>query len=588
MTAARRRQGFHPLSAVLLLLAAASAMAHPETLPQTDTERRLAGVAPLAREAPLAAGTLATLRLRWRPDESGRAVGGLVRITPLEGDNREPLALAGLFERPAGWFSTPPEAVLMIPAGRHRVEAVRGLETTVETHVVECLPDSRTELTLAPAVFHAPRRHGWQAVNTHLHLLLDARLKMGVHLRSRREADDYLRTVCASDGLDLVYVSYLTAPGMEILSNDYTATDLEKLSSGGVRFADGIEHRHGGMRVRVEPAPAVDEKGRPAYASDDSRVIMSYGHVLLLGLTRDRLPASIGPGMAEDPAATDGVPLRSAMQAAREETAAVVWCHGSQGLEWIPSWFGGLLHAQNIYDGGNEGTFDTVHYPLLNAGLRVPFSTGTDWGVWDFSRVYVRAAEPLTHRAFLEELAAGRTFITNEPFLEFTVNDSVPGDTIGLAEPAALRIRGRAVGRSDFIRLQLVRNGAVVHEVPARSAGGHFEAEMELELPVAEPGWLALRVPPEMPYSIRSRYTGRGVNILGKAVFAHTSPVYVTLAGRSLSDPAAVAQLIARLDTALRTVETHGSFRDEAGRDSIRRIYLEARTALQKGIESGR
>lgn len=547
--------------------------AHEDTKPVSSRELGLAD----ASSQPAVVGA-PNLSLSWK---DGR--GGLVRVTPHGGT--EAVALPGLFERPAGWHSMPGTADLVIPAGDYLVESTRGMGVAIRRDRVGVGPAQVTRVFLEAVPFVDPSATSLRAVNTHLHLLLRSRLKMGVDLVSRAQADAYLRTVGESDELDLVYVSYLTQPGVDIVSNDYTADDLRAFSLGATRFVDGIEHRHGGVRVIDPSSPRTPTEKEAIYTQDNSRVAMSYGHVLLLGLGRHRVSASLGPGMSDTPDATDGTPLRDGMRQTRDEGGAVVWCHGSQGAEWIPSWVGGWLHAQNIYDGGTEGTFETVHYPLLNAGLRVPFSTGSDWGVWDFSRVMVESREPLTHAGFLQELAAGRSYITNEPFLEFTVEHARAGDTLALAAGRAVRVRARAMGRSDFIRLQLVYNGRVVHEAPARQSGFHHQAEMDVEVPLDEPGWLALRVPPEKPYTIRSRYTGPGINVFGKAIFAHTSPVYVTIAGRGRSDRAAVEALRARLDAALAEIDRHGRFRDQRERDSLRRLFLDARENLRARLE---
>jgi len=567
----------HLLRRLACLLLAGPCCAHEWTAPAVPGEVRQADGSRAQANQPTH-----TVRLQVRLHEGGTPapVAGLIRVTPLTA-GAEPLRLAGLFERPAGWFSMPPEATLALPPGRHRVEAVRGLDTLVAEATVDGVAGRVVELALTPVRFTASGRHR-RSANTHLHLLLRSRLKMGVDLADRQEADAYLRTVGACDGLDLAYVSYLTAPGVEVVSNEYTDADLGGLSDGPTRFAPGVEHRHAGRRIPADPAPAAaGAEGAQSYASDNSTPAMSYGHVLLLGLAQRTMLASIGPGLAADATSTDGVPLRQGIAAARVQGGGVVWCHGSQGLERIPGWLAGLLDAQNIYDGGNEGTFETVYYPVLNAGLKVPFSTGTDWGVWDFSRVCVDLPGPLTSQAFLRELAAGRTFITNEPLLEFAVDDAVPGGSVHLAASGRVRVRGRAEGRSDFLRLQVVRNGRVVHEAACRPVGGHFAAEVDLSLPVDESGWIALRIPPAMPYAIRSRYTGPGVNILGKAIFAHTSPVYLEVAGRPRRDPAAIGTLLAAVEASLARIDEVGVFADAAERAAVRAIYLEAAAVLR-------
>jgi hypothetical protein len=271
---------------------------------------------------------------------------------------------------------------------------------------------------------------------------------------------------------------------------------------------------------------------------------------------------------------------------ARRQGGAVIWCHGTMGLEDIPDWLAGLIDAQNIYDGGNEGTFDSVYYPYLNAGLKVPFSTGTDWGITDFSRVYVRSASAFSSKVFLKELTEGRSYITNEPFLEFDADGAGSGDTLALARPGSVHVHGRAVGRSDFVHVEVVANGKVVHEAASRLVDGHYEAAVDIDVAVGQSGWIALRIPPVRPYEYRSKFSGPGTNILGKAIFAHTSPVYIKVGGQPVFDRAAVELLITRMQDALKQIDEMGTFADDKERDGIRGIYTEAIASLRAMLDN--
>jgi len=578
---------FHVLAGMVALAVTGTAYPHPESLPSSAHELGMVNASRVVADHEHVNHGECVLHLSLQDADSHASVAGLVRVTPV-GEGREALVLEGLFERPAGWFSMKAGADVSVPPGRYRVEATRGIETEIASQVVECLAGGELALTFAPKRFFEPESRNLHSANTHLHLLLKAHSKMGIDLHDRQDADEYLKTVGASDGLDLVYVSYLTAPDMEYVSNEYTDADFERFSHGPTLFANGVEHRHGSKRIHVEPVPGPPgPDGKPTYTSDDSRAAFTFGHVMLLDLAKRSMLASIGPGLADDPDSTDGVPLRTAMIDAAGQGGGVIWCHGSYGLERIPDWVAGMLHAQNIYDGGNEGTFDTVYYPCLNIGLKVPFSTGTDWGFWDFSRVYVEAEGEFTSKVFLSELLAGRTTITNGPFLEFEADGLKPGGTLELEKPGTVRVRGRAVGRSDFIRLQVVLNGRVVYEKASRPVDGHFEADFDLPLEVGQSGWLALRVPPNREYSVRSNDTGSGTNIFGKEIFAHTSPVYITVARQPAFDREAIPVLIADIEDALATIDEYGTFANDAERDALRRIYTDAEAKLRTLLASG-
>jgi hypothetical protein len=551
---------FLALAVAIALSASSSLTAHPSTL----APGLLAQASPVV---PVVKGTRVPVGLELRIGPNGEPMAGLVLITPVGGG--EPLDLPAHLRRPMGWSSLPAGATVDLPPGSWRIEACHGLETAITTltHVVPANgPAPRATLILRRLYDPADRQ--FVSGNTHLHLRLNSAPGMaGALLRNRHEAEAYLRTTAQSDGLDLVYVSHLERAGetQHYVSNEFTADDLRRWSDATVGFANGEEHRH--------------EGGRSTKRSGQDE--LRYGHVLFLDLPRLVPPASYGaiftPGAPPD----DSTPMRRALLEARAAQGTIVWCHGRQGTEDVPNWTDGLLHAQNIFDGGTEGTVETVFYPYLNAGLRVPFSTGTDWGMYDFSRVYVPRNGAISSRSFLQALSEGRTFITNGTFLEFEVEGKTAGDTLALPAAGSVRLRGRGVGRDDFVALEVVFNGRVVTREPARAVDGNFEATLDTTFAVTEPGWLALRIPASLPYTDRSAFTGAGANLFGKALFAHTSAVYVNVAGRAVGRPEAIDELIAETRAAIRLIEARGAFADDTARDGLLAVYRAAIAKLE-------
>lgn len=536
--------------------------AHPSTRPHS-----LLAQTPPASAVVAATEPTVPLTLELRLPGSNAPAAGLVRITRVA--PQQTVDLPAHLRRPMGWASFAGRATVNVPIGELRIEACHGLETEIATTTLVTARDRPPPpVTLALTRFYSPRERRLVGANTHLHLQLHSPRGMaGAWLRTRAEAEEYLNATARSDALDLVYVSHLIRSGesQNYVSNMFTRDDLLRWSDVQARFANGEEHRHEGGRSSRRGGP--DE--------------LRYGHVLFLDLPRLVEPASYGAIFTAANPASDAIPMRRAIQDARAQHATIVWCHGKQGTEDVPDWLDGLIHAQNIFDGGSEGSFETVFYTYLNAGLRVPFSTGTDWGSYDFSRVYVPLAGEADSRAFRAALAAGRSFITNGTFLEFSADGHVVGDALDMPTPKTVRLRGRGLGRDDFTRLEVVFNGAVVAQVAARRVAGHYEADLDTSLELREPGWLALRIPTTMPYNDRTAYTGPGTNLFGKALFAHTSPVYATLAGRSVCQPAAVQQLIAETELAIRTIEAKGAFASTAERDALLALYHAAIAQLR-------
>jgi hypothetical protein len=430
---------------------------------------------------------------------------------------------------------------LVLPQGKLKVEALYGLESELVTREIDLSGKDKGSLKLALKRFYKPADRKLVSGNTHLHLM-----KL-----THAEAVRYLETVPRADGLDLVFVSHLKRVPEDVgyITNLFTDGDLGRLSKGGVLFGNGEEHRHN-------------------FGSGGE----GYGHVMFLNLQRLVEPVSIGPGIMK--AGTDGRPLQRGIKEAREQEATVIWCHNQLGHEDLPSWISGILDAQNIYDGNPNGSYSDTYYRYLNLGLKTPFSTGTDWFIYDFSRVYVPLEGELTARRWLLGLAQGRSYITNGPFLELAAGGKQIGETIAATKGQELKITARALGRADFHGLELIHNGKIVEHVHCDKVDGHFDAELQFNLKIDEPGWIALRIPPQT-----------GKNEFDKPLFAHTSPIYIELEGQRIFRPEVGRELIAEMENSIETIKTKGTFADAAEEEAVINVYREGIAAMQRRIE---
>ncbi|MSU70208.1 MAG: hypothetical protein EXS39_05440 [Opitutaceae bacterium] len=518
------------------------------------------------RPSPASSNT-AELTVRLIEAETKLPLAGIVRITRANGTA---VALPGLVDRglklranhPAkDWFVVPGPVVLSLPQEELQVAAFAGLETELASRTIDLRGQSGVELVLPLRRFASPAKTGWHSGNTHLHL-------SGM---TRPQAEEYLRVIPRGDGLELVFVSYLSRAEIDrdYVSNGFSSEDLQALSGGGVTFGNGEEHRH-----------------------NFGTFGKGYGHVMFLNIRRLVQPVSIGSGIMGG--GLDFPPLRRGIEQARQEGATVIWCHGASGFEDVPDSLAGLLQAHNIFDGGSQSSYSDSFYRFLNVGLKVPFSTGTDWFIYDFSRVYARVDQPLTVPSWLQALVAGRTFITNGPFLELRAGPHEIGDTVALAAPGHISLNGRATGRGDFRRIELIQDGNIVCRAMSHAVGGHFEAELEFSLEVNESGWVALRVGGGsldtggslvIPSGIPFHGSGKDRNEMGEALFGHTSPIYLEIAGRPVFRRADAQELIADLETSLRTIQTKAQFADEPQRNEVLGAYREGIAMLRRRLQ---
>ena len=195
-----------------------------------------------------------------------------------------------------------------------------------------------------------------------------------------------------------------------------------------------------------------------------------------------------------------------------------------------------------------------LYHRLLSCGLRLAATAGTDtflsfshgpgvasnppgWG-----RVYAHLGDrELSVEAFKEAIRAGRTVVTNGPWLTFEVNGQGPGAVLDLAAGDRLDIRARVEGPGAEL-LTLVGPDAVMAE-------GDAVSELRFETTVDEPTWIAAVA-----------RGGSHPHTLDESVLAHTSPVYIDVAGERVGRVADARWCLRFLDALELLVDEHGHF----------------------------
>ena len=491
--------------------------------------------------------------------DDGKPIPCLVRLK-VKGETARPIATKFLNRgtglpknHPAGqWFCFPGTGEIEQVTGNLTVEAIAGPEYEMAKEDLQIKKEGDAHVKLQLKRIAYPSKNGWRSGNTHLHL----------NKMSRAQADEYLRTVPASDGLELVFVSNLRREKDEssYITNEHRTADLQKLNTPDVQFGWGQEHRHN-------------------YGSHGQ----GYGHVMLLNIKQLIRPVSIGSGIMGK--GTDYPSLQRGIRKARAQNATVVWCHSSFGLEDIPNWFSGTLDAQNIFDGGGHGSYADTFYRYLNVGLRVPFSTGTDWFIYDFSRVYAKIEGEFNSKTWLKALRKGRSYITNGPLLELKCGERGIGDVIAIDKPQKLKFSGRGLAQNDFGKLQLLHNGKVIKETSSQAVNGHFRAELNWEWHANTPGWVALRVQSghaTIPANAPLRPRAKGVNVFGQGLFAHTSPIYVDFANKRVFHKETAQKLVKEMESALDEILKKSNFAGDSEKMEVLRVYEEGIRALER------
>tara|TARA_Y100001934_G_scaffold283539_1_gene404166 strand:- start:9192 stop:10787 length:1596 start_codon:yes stop_codon:yes gene_type:complete len=525
----RRRWLQHAGVGVTGLLAPAL-HAHPETEPKTS--RLLAALQTSQDTTKLAVEMRpGCIRFRKAGETKWAGIPGLL--------NRN----AGLSSKAQelGWHVLTGNNEISVPSGKLEYEAFADINSNLAKGTIDTAKQNRLKIDLKN-LFN-PEDSWMVPGNTHLHLR-----KM-----TRQQVVRYLTEIPRADGLKVVFVSYLerALQTKTYSSNEFTKTELEKLNQAGLKFGNGEEYRH-------NFGPGAE----------------GYGHVMLLDIAKRILPASVGPGITLR--GNDSTPLSPGIRLAKDDGATVIWCHNTFGYEDIPNWLGGHVDAQNIFDGGNRNGYEETFYRYLNLGTTVPFSTGTDWFMYDFSRTYVPISpdDERTPQLWLKRLKKGSSIITNGTWLELDINSADPGDTLVYARPRALPIKARAIGRNDFGKIELVRNGEVVAEANSVARGDRFEAKLDIRHKLTEPEWWALRI----------AHPNAGRNELNQPLFAHTSPIYIDYQDKRVFDRKTAQSLVDEMEQSIKSIRRFGKFANKAEEEGVLSIYRQAITQLKSRL----
>jgi hypothetical protein len=182
-----------------------------------------------------------------------------------------------------------------------------------------------------------------------------------------------------------------------------------------------------------------------------------------------------------------------------------------------------------------------IWYELLNLGYKLLPAAGSDYPYVDLPGVvrgYAKPDGPFTVDSWFDAFRRGRTYVTNGPFLEFTVNGQSMGDELRLQRGARLEIEAEASLNPDvdtLNRLELVVHGEVIQTVPAN---GRDRIRLKTSHPADKSLWIAVRA-----YGDRKD----PANI----VVAHSAPTYVIVENQPFWKREAVAGLVALQRTRL-------------------------------------
>jgi len=500
-----------------------------------------------SREVRLPVRAHAAGRLRVRVlDPDGEPTPARVYLWGADGRAHAPTGtlhriVAGGYGQPGGgepYFFTTGTFDLSMPAGPVQLEVVKGFEYLPVRLDVRVDPSAPTDCTVRLRRREWVKREGWHSGDSHVHANLFAQTLI--------TPDDALRIAQAED-LNVMNLLPCNDPRTNVINDR--------------------QHFTGGPH-------AVSKPGTILYFSEEMRNDL-YGHVGFLGLREFVEPAYFG--WPNSPFPHDVPGNHPQCLAARAQGAVVTYVHPS-----LPSAFPAdiALGAADMIDVMSQHPEEPATgwwYRLLNCGFRCPASAGPDSFLNipmhllpGACRVYVQLEGRLTFDAWLDAFKRGRSYVTNGPLLRFDVDGAAPGDALESPGPWTVRVRGSAESNVPMESVDLIVNGETVRRISVPPGG--LSVAFDESVTLSRSGWVGVRV----------RGPAHRLVTADREVYAHTSPVYVTIGGRPTASRVAADFFIAQIEAMIAKVEFHGSFARPSDRDEIVRYFRRAQDVYRR------
>ena len=468
----------------------------------------------------------------WDQDTS-RPLAAKVQVLASSGALRAPADSIHKYGTGDPFFYADGTFAVDLPYGQADIVVERGTEYHPLRQVVTIPRHGTLELDLPLRRWARLAEQGWYAGNTHIH-----------YDEKETRALDRLQLDPRVEDLPVFIVSVLKRRELAYASNAFPIGRHE-LSSAAHVIDVGEESRH-----NQEPWT------------------IGYGHIMLVNIKQVVEP--ISRGVLVDDSSPDYPPLVDACDLAHDQGGVVLWCHNANGMEAPIAAILGKLDGLNLFDPWWIDPDYEIWYRLLNCGLRIPASTGSDWYLCSSNRVYTDVGSTFSYEQWLESLRAGRTFITNGPVLRLQVNGHAPSND--LLDLSTLRPTAEVVveweGTQPIDRVEIVRDGEVAftHQNADQALAGRIQTALD----VSDAGWIA------------ARCWGTRRTSYAHPLWAHTSPVYLRSTPGQPTVRAASTAFVEHVDRARDYIATRARFDNTAQRDRLLQLYADGRAAFER------
>ena len=440
--------------------------------------------------------TPAMVNLIWKKNLRPRAPGNVVDMSPQfdRMGNSTPRRHAGLPGKLGGqmWWCVAGPFDIQLPPGDWEMNVRRGLEHIPETVPFVIESGKTVDQTIRPRRWVDMRQKGWYSGDDRVHS----------RIMSDRDAENIMNWARAED----LHLSNIVKMG-----------DTHRTFFPQRGFGPGFRTIHDDYVL--SPGQECPRTGE-------------LGHTMAMNIT----------GMVRD---TDKYFLYDwVFDNVHAQGGLTGYCHvSSKGFHVYRDMSMNVLKGKvdfvEVLQFGRLGT--EQYYDFLNTGFKLTASAGSDvpWGgTIGEVRLYAYVGQnAFSADAWFEAVRGGRTFVTNGPMIEFSVEGALPGDELKVSrhdKGRRLRVKARAWGNAGRMlptELEIIRHGEVIRKATPDS-DSQSDLALDFEVDAGFGYWIAARA--------------KGSD----GSQAHTTPVYVVQEPLRFWKHEAAPELIAsRLDS---------------------------------------
>jgi len=429
------------------------------------------------------------LRVEVREKGSGRPLTARVSIEEVGGKFHAPPGALHRVLGSLGHFYAKERAELHVPSGKYIARAFRGIEYHPARSELEVREGQLASAVLELERWTDPASRSWYSGESHIH---------------------------ANYGYGAWYNTPATIR-LQVEGEGLNASNLVAANSD----SDGVFDRE---FFRGEPDP-ISSADTVLYWNQEFRATL-WGHMTLYNLKQLVEPIFTGFEGTTNPW---DVPTNADIaDLAHLQGAHVTFTHPASNAA---DPFAGAYAAKSLPVEVALGKIDSIDlnhsfeaavplwHRLLNCGFRLPASAGTDCflnrihsQLPGWARAYVKLDGPFSYGEWVQGLKAGRSFVTSGPWLELEAAGKGLGGTIELGASGTVAVRAAAVYRTPLKRVEVAVNGAVA--ATGTLSPDRLQGSIDQTVQIERSGWLGLRA-----------FAADGTE-------AHSSPIYVVVAGR--------------------------------------------------------